>query len=732
MKGWTNVPDIGKMLSPNSLAVVGASSDTKGLRGRILQTILSHPYAGKVYPVSRSASEVQGLKAYPSVDALPEIVDLAILIVPAQYIPAELERCGKAGIKAAVILSSGFAEEPGEAGARMQAEIRATALRYDMAVSGPNTEGFSNIAAALCPTFSPAMDKSAGALTPKQPLGRGQVSVVSQSGGVGFAFFDRAKQRNIAFRNIVTTGNEAALEVFDFVDYMLDEGKTDVFLLLLEDVKTPEKFKRVAEKALRLGKPLIVGKIGQTEAGSRAVTSHTAALAGSAATYRAMFEHYGLIEGRDFDEMIDTAVGFLACADKMPKGKRTAICTSSGGAGVWMADACVNAGLQVPVLDKETRAEIDAQIPSYGTSQNPIDSTAQGVHKLGYAEFARLAAKSPLIDSVIVVVTARRSAFLEGDLQRLKDLARDSDKPVFMWTYTLPSDRSIEILNEAGYPLFTNARSCARTMRVMADYRVFREQFLRRAKSEAFAVPDRTSIRTTLAATGPVLTEWQARPLLAAYGIDAGNKGRLARSAADAEAIAQAIGRAVALKVQSIDVPHKTEAGAIALNLSDGASVRAAYERILAATKKYAPHARIDGVLVQPMAPAGREVIVGITRDPVWGPLLMVGLGGVLVEALGDTVLAPVPLDREAARAMITRLKGASILGSYRGAPPADIDALAALMTNLSHFAADHADHIAEIDLNPVIVHAEGHGVSVADALIVKLAPQAKLNAAAE
>lgn len=718
------------MLSPKSLAVVGASSDTHGLRGRILEIILSHPYAGKVYPVSRSATEVQGLKAYPSVDALPEVVDLAILIVPAQYIPSELERCGKAGIKAAVILSSGFAEEPGEAGSRMQAEIRATAARYDMAVSGPNTEGFSNIALSLCPTFSPAMDKSAGALTPKQPLGRGQVSVVSQSGGLGFAFFDRARERNIAFRHIVTTGNEAALETFDVVDYMLDEGKTDVFLLLLEDVKTPEKFKRVAEKALKLGKPLIVGKIGQTEAGSRAVASHTAALAGSQATYKAMFEHYGLIEGRDFDEMIDTAVGFLACADKLPAGKRIGICTSSGGAGVWMADACMNAGLDVPVLDKATRTEIDAQIPSYGTSQNPVDSTAQGVHKLGYAEFARLVAKSPLIDGIMVVVTARRSAFLENDLQRLKDLARDSNKPVFMWTYTLPSARSVEILNEAGYPLFTNVRSCARTMRVMADYRTFREQFLKRVKFGAPAA-DRKATQRMLAAAGPALTEWQARPVLAAYGIGAGNIGQLARSVADAEAAAKAVAGPVALKVQSVDIPHKTEAGAVALNLAGADAVRTGYERILAAAKEYAPHARIDGVLVQPMAPSGREVILGVNRDPLWGPLLMIGLGGVLVEAIGDVVLAPAPLHHDTARAMIARLKGAQIFGPWRGAPAADTEALADLMVKLSHFAADHADEIAEVDLNPVIVHASGGGVSVVDALIVKSKPAERSAAAA-
>src|SRR5579885_3805944 len=243
------MPDIGKMLWPQSLAVVGASSDLHGLRGRILEIILSHPYPGKVYPVSRSAGEVQGLKAYASVDALPEPVDLAVLIIPAQYIPAELERCGKAGINAAVILSSGFAEEGGE-GSRMQAEIAAIARRYDMAVAGPNTEGFANIAAALCATFSPALDKNAGPIRPARALGTGQVSVISQSGGLGFAFFDRARSRHVAFRHVVTTGNEAALEVADVLDYALDEGGTDVFLLLIEDVKSPEKVKRVARKAL--------------------------------------------------------------------------------------------------------------------------------------------------------------------------------------------------------------------------------------------------------------------------------------------------------------------------------------------------------------------------------------------------------------------------------------------------------------------------------------------------
>ena len=723
------MPDIGKMLWPKSLAVVGASSDIHGLRGRILEILLTHPYDGKIYPVSRSAAEVQGLRAYPSVDALPGPVDLAILIIPAQYIPAELERCGKAGIKAAVILSSGFAEE-GEAGLRAQADLAAIARRYDMAVAGPNTEGFANIAAGLCPTFSPALDKNAGPIRPTRALGNGQVSVISQSGGLGFAFFDRARPRNLSFRHIVTTGNEAALEVFDVVDYLLEEGGTDVFLLLLEDVKSPDKFRRVAEKALRAGKPIIVGKIGQSEAGSRAAASHTAALAGSQAAYRAMFECYGLIEASDLDEMLDLAVGFLACGDKLPKGKRVGICTSSGGAGVWMADACASAGLEMPVLDTETRKSIDVHIPSYGTSQNPIDSTAQGVHKMGYATFARLVANSPLIDGVMVVVTARRSAFLEGDLPKLKDLKRDGTKPVFMWTYTLPSDRSIEILNEAGYPLFTGAHGCARTMAAMADYRALRERVLGSPVAASAAHAARDQVRGVLDASNDVLAEWQARPLLALYGIGA-DAGTLVRSAKEAEKAARALGRPVALKVQSADIPHKTEAGAVALAIA-AENAAAAHDTVLANARRYAPKAVIDGVLVQPMARPGREVILGVKRDERWGPLLMVGLGGTLVEALGDIALAPVPLDREQAHALLAHLKGAAIFGAWRGMPEADTEALAGAMVKLAQFAADHADDVAEIDLNPVIVHAKGEGVSVVDALIVKRKAQAERRTAAE
>lgn len=707
------------MLWPRTVALVGASSDTESLRGRIMNVMLAHPFAGTLYPVSRREREVLGRKAYVSVAELPEPADLAVLIIPAGEVPAELERCGRAGVRAAVILSSGFAEAAGAAGSALQDELRAIARRYAMAVMGPNSEGFANTAAALCPTFSPAMEASE---RPLLPIGRarGQIAVIAQSGGIGFAFFDHGRAKELSFRYVVTTGNEACLETLDFAEFILDEGKTDALLMLLEDVKSPETFRRVAEKALRAGVPLIVNKIGQSDAGARAAASHTAAMAGSYDAYRAMFQRYGVIEGRDTGEMVDMAAAFVAYKGRLPAGRRIGICTASGGGGGWMADACAAAGLVIPELDAGTRKLIDAHLPAYGTSQNPVDATAQAVHKIGYAGLAELVAASPEIDAVAVVMTARSPAGLERQRESLAKLYAETTKPILMWSYTLPAAQSVKIMSEAGYPLFTSLTTCARTLRAMADYRALRERFLQPIELRASFAPDRAAARQALDAAGDVLCEWQARPALAAYGIGGDGIGMLVDSADAAALAAEQIGRPVALKVQSPDILHKTEAGAVALDIRTPDAARTTYGSVIDAAQRHAPGARILGVLVQAMAEPGREVIVGIKRDATFGPMLMVGLGGVLTELLGDVALAPVPLGEHEARNLIASLKGARLLEGYRGAPPADIDALVQLMVRLGQFAADYAGEVAEVDLNPVIVHAQGRGVSVVDALIVK------------
>jgi len=712
------MPDIGALLSPNAVAIIGAAPDEEMLRGRILYVMKQHPFAGAIYPVSRSHDEVQGLKAYPSIEDLPERVDLAIMIIPAQFVPDELERCGKAGVKAVQILTSGFAEEIGDDGAKAQQQLREIAERYDMAVVGPNSEGFASTKVALCPTFSPTFNNQT---RPRVPEWRknGHIAAVAQSGGIGFAFYDRGRPKELPFSYVVTTGNEAAINGFDVIEHIIDRNDTDVFLMFMEDVKDPDTFRRVAEKAMRAGKPLIVTKVGKSAAGERAAASHTAALAGSYSTYQAMFRKYGIIEGRDTDEMVEMAMGFSLFGHCLPKGKRVGIVTGSGGGGGWMADTCSLQGLEVPTLDAATRAVIDARIPAYGTSQNPVDGTAGAVREIGYANLLGMVRDSESVDAIIGITSARRASTYENERENLTKLARETEKPILIWSYTNPADEAVTSLSQIGLPLFTNNNNCARTLYEMSEYRTFRERFLRAPEITTGSSATRSSAKAALDSAGLVLCEYQARPVLAEYGIGDG-QARMVKSAQEAVDIAAGIDGPVALKVQSPDILHKSEAGAVALSLRAADDVRAAYDKIMASAKAYNSSADIHGVLVQPMAPAGQEMILGVNQDEKFGPILMVGLGGIHVEVLKDVAFSPVPFGTDDARRLLDQLKGAALLHGVRGEAPADIDALVDLMVRLSKFAADHGEKIAEIDLNPVLVHPKGQGVSIADALIVK------------
>jgi acyl-CoA synthetase (NDP forming) len=707
------VPDLGALLSPQSIAVVGASPDTSIIRGRILKVMLHHGYPGRLYPVSRSHAQVQGLKAYRSLTDLPQCVELAVLSIPAAAVPDELERCGQAGVKAALIVASGFAEDKADAGAAMQTRIGEIARRYDMAVCGPNSEGFSSMQARLCPTFSPAIETLDIPLIPERS-GGGRVAVVSQSGGIGFSFFDRGRPREIPFSHVVTTGNEAALECFDVVDYLLDEGSAEVFVLFLETIRNPDTFRRAAAKALKAGKPIIVAKIGRSDAGRRAAASHTAALAGEHDVYRAMFRRYAIIEGAEIEEMVDIAACFSAYRERLPAGKRVGIVTASGGAGGWIADACVAAGLEVPELDAETRSRIDVHIPSYGTSQNPVDCTAQAVRQLGYSKLASLVGSSPRVDSVIVVVSARSAEVYERERASLAWVGRETQKPIVMWSYTLPGAAPARILSEAGFPLIASMHNCARAVAAMAEYRALRERRIN-AEPVVLARDEARSrkTRSLLEAAGPVLCEYEAAPLLAQYGIVTA-PASLSSSVDEAIAAARRLQGSVALKVQSPDIPHKNHAGAVALGVQGAEAVARAYETVLASASKHRAGAAIRGVLVQQMADAGIEMIVGAKRDPVFGAMLMVGFGGIHAEVLRDTMLAPAPISAKEARELLTSLRAKALLEGT------DIEALAITMVALAAFAAEHAERIAAIDLNPVLVHARGKGVSVVDALIVK------------
>ena len=711
------MPDLRPLIAPESIAVIGASADTVTLRGRLTHALIGHGYEGRVYPVTRSQSEVLGLRAYGSVADLPEAADLAVILVPAAVVSRTLDECGRRGIRAAVVISSGFAEESGEAAHARDIELRRIAERHGILVCGPNSEGLVNPLQRVVATFSPVFHDPARPLLPATPHGR-PISVSCQSGALTFAFLNRGRDRQLRFTYQVSAGNQTILEAHDYVDWALDHGGADIFLLYLEGIRNPDRFRAVADKAAAAGKPLIAAKVGRSDAGRRAAASHTGSLAHAGVVDDAIFRHHGIIRGEDLDHMLDVAAAFAFCP--LPRGNRVAVITGSGGSAVWMADILSAHGLELPVLEDDVQQRILALLPSYASAQNPVDATAQAIHEVGYARLIEIVRQSQRIDTILLIGSLANEATAAGHAEQLAAFSGLRDKPILLVTYTGASPAAMAAFAEAGIPCYTSMPSCARAIRALVDYARFQE---RRHRPPLPATPPsrREETAGALGAAGPVLTENEAKAVLAGYGVPRPPEA-LAKSADDAAAAAGRIGGPVALKVQSPDITHKTEAGAVALGVEGGAAVRVAYAQVLANAAAGHPGAAIQGVLVQKMAPPGIEIILGVTRDPDFGPMLMVGLGGIHVEVLRDVVFAPVPIGPDEALSLLGELRGAALLDSVRGAPPADRAALAELIAALSRFAADHAELIDEIDLNPVIVHSQGQGLTVVDALIVRSA----------
>ena len=718
------MPDLDALFWPRSIALVGASPDKTIIRGRIVEAVTLRGFDGPLHAVSRSHDEIAGITCYPSVEALPGRVDLAIVTIPAEHVAATLRACGKIGVKAAIVISSGFGEERGEAGAARQRLIADIARELDMAILGPNAEGFLNARMPLAATFSPTVVHVENGLRPEASRGRG-IAVVSQSGGIGFSFFHRGRPKALNFSFVVSTGNEAGLNAMDVAAYLVEDDETAVVLAFLEGIRAPEKLLRVASRAAELRKPLIFAKIGRSEAAAAAAASHTASLAGAARSYDAVFRRYGILSGEDQDHMVDVAAAFAFFGDRLPKGTRVGILTPSGGAGAWLADVCEHHGLTVPALDAQTRAAIDRMLPAYGASRNPVDVTAQVIFTVGYAPALDLLARAPGIDAVLVAGSLSHPRYIERDIENLVRIGRSVVKPVIFCGYTRADPYAVELLARAGFPCTTSMANAAKAIRAMNAYREFLERF-GGAKTQPVRT-DEALVRAlsgtgTGLATGPVLCEHDAKVLLSAHGIGGIPAGALALDAGEAASIAREIGGPLAMKVQSDDLPHKSESNGIALGVEGETAVRETFERIMENARAFAPSAIIKGVRVERMAEAGVEMIVGVSRDPDFGPMLAVGLGGVLVEVLDDVVLSPAPVDATEAVEMLRALRGRRILDGVRGERPADVDALVGLLVAVSEFAAAAGGALEALDLNPVIVHPRGQGVSVVDAGIVTCA----------
>jgi len=708
--------DLKRFFQPESIALVGVAEDPKTIRGRVLDFLLRHDYPGRIYPVSRTRREVRGLTAYASVEDIPGEVDLAILSVQAEQLPQVVQECARKRVRFVFCFTSGFAEA-GPEGRRSQEALARIATDAGMRFAGPNSAGLYNAPGRVPATFTRTTDPDH-----LHGFGRplaGPVGFVAQSGGLGFAMQQRIlAQHGVGTSYVVSTGNEADLETADFAQFMLEDVQSRVVALIVEGFKDGSRLPALARDAMQRGKPLLVAKFGATPAGQRAASSHSARVTGDDAVYDAMFRRHGLVRAHDEDELADFAAAFARYP--LPRGRRVAIMTTSGGAGVWMADACERAGLVVPPLDAATQTRMREFMPSYGSAANPIDLTAQSslnpLHH-GQSKSTLIGAiealdDSDAIDAIIVVANLSDGDLLGRERAALADLGGRVSKPLVFFSHAAPSRTSLELLWDAGLCCFGSSWRTARSLLAMAQY----GEFLATARASPGAAP--SSARSLPRVPPRTLCEYEAKTLLAAGGLVLPPE-RLARSPDEAVAAATALGFPVALKIQSPELPHKTEVGGVLLGVHDADAVRSGWRLLHERAAAARPDASIHGVLVQPMLATGIEMMLGVVHDPGFGPMLVAGFGGTLVEVLRDTVIEPLPVDRTIARGMLDRLRGRALLDGVRGAPPADVDALVELIVQLSDVAQAAGGSIAEIDLNPVFVRAQGGGVAVADALVV-------------
>ncbi|MGW1419130.1 acetate--CoA ligase family protein [Bradyrhizobium manausense] len=692
--------------APASIALIGASRDHEKIPGRLLAMLRRNEYPGRIYPVNPNCADIDGLACYKSVAEIGAPVDLAVIIIPARAVLSALEQCAAAQVKNAVIISSGFAEEGGDSAA-MQDAIAALAKRTGMRISGPNAEGFFSQAQRVAATFSPAVDVKPGVAPLVATTKR--IGIVAQSGGIGFAYYHRARALGVAVSYVVSAGNESDLGAGEFLDYMIQDASTDVILLFIEGIRDADQFLAAARRAAELKKSVIVTKVGRSGAGERAAASHTASMAGWSAAYDAVFAKYGFIVSNDLDEALTIAA--VLVSNPLPKGDRVAVVTVSGGAGIWGADTVALQGLRVPELSDAIQTDIKELMPSYGTARNPIDVTAQGVTSGGLQKSVDLLTASDEVDAVLVLLSLSsevRRPFKEAEL---KPVLAAQKKPVLFYSYTVPSDFARHDLAKSGVVVLPGLTHAGVALRQIVDYAKFSLP-----KPADDARPPARDLSAHL--ISPVLSEADSKALLRAAGIALPDE-MLVKDKSELDAAVARVGFPLVMKIQSPDIAHKSEVGGVRVNINTKGEVFLAFEALLNNARKHRPEATIQGVLVGPMARRGVEIIIGTMTDKTFGPMVMVGLGGVTTELFRDVAYRPAPVSAEDAGAMLAGLKAAPLLNGFRGAAKADVVALAQLIADVSVLAARHASEIAEIELNPVLVHQEGQGVTIVDALVV-------------
>jgi acyl-CoA synthetase (NDP forming) len=700
--------DLERFFNPRAVAVIGASQDLATISGQPLKFLKSHGYRGKLYPVNPRYPEVAGEKCYATIGEVPDTPDLALILVNASRVAEVLRECGKKGVPYVIIFSSGYSEMGGE-GVKLQRELVAIAREHGIGVIGPNCQGMINVADGVYAGFGSVFNAD---------YDPGPVSMVSQSGGFGFSVMNlSSKDGGLPFRQMVTTGNEIGISTLDFIQYYIDDPKTGIIVGYIEGLKDAHRLVEVGARALSAKKPILMWKVGNTEQGQQAARSHTANLGGAMALYKAAFRQGGIIQVEDIQDVVDYGRAF-GCG-RLPKGNRLAIITISGGAGILMTDECIARGMQVPQLAPETIARLKSFVPSYGSLLNPVDVTAAIFNNTDLInDTLQAIVDDPNVDCVAMINASLQGEFAAKVAAQIVAVGRNADKPILLaWSARDEVAReAYAMLAEARIPHYKSPVRCGRALAALSWYAEARRRGEAAAKERPLALSS-PAARSALAGSKADVAEHAAKRILAEYGIPV-TREELASSLKEAVAAAHRIGYPVALKVQSPDIPHKTEARAVRLNIGSGEELAAAYEEVLSNARAYNKDADIEGVLVQEMIKNGVEAILGVTNDPLFGPAVMFGLGGIYTEVLKDVSFRLAPVSLSMAREMIEEIRGYPVLAGARGRTPADVEALADAIVRLSALAVDLRGEIAELDINPLFVFAEGRGVKAADALI--------------